>query len=205
MSSAEHARDRERSGGRRRSIRVAAVAGVLLALVSVLSAGCGVPIDDEPRAIGRSTIDAESEAERQTPTTSDSPGARQVLAYFMRNEELAPVEFSVDGEPSLADALTFATSEPPEGYNTSIPLGTSILSAEIVDDVATIDLTPEINDISGQSQKQAYAQLVFTAFAHRDLDAVRFEVDGKAVDTPTDNGNRESVTKADYVDLRPAA
>jgi spore germination protein GerM len=183
----------------------AACSAAILALAVGLGA-CGVPIDESPRAIGRSTIDAETEVERQTPTTSDSPHARKVTAYFLRNEKLVPVEFSVDGSPSLADALTFATSEPPDdSYNTSIPAGTSILSVEVVDGVATINLTPEINDISGQAQKLAYAQLVFTAFSFRQLDAVRFEVDGKAVDTPTDNGNRESVTRADYVNLRPAS
>lgn len=186
-----------------RQLRSAALTAAVL--VSATVAACGVPIDDDPRAIGRSTIDAGTAPERQTPTTSDSPGARQVSAYFLRNEGLVSVDFPVDGSPSLADALTFATTEPPDGYNTSVPVGTSILSAEVVDRVATINLTPEINDISGQAQKLAYAQLVFTAFAFRNFDAVRFEVDGKAVDTPTDNGNRESVTKDDFVDLRPPA
>lgn len=188
---------------RRRRAVAATVAGALIAAITAISA-CGVPIDDEPRAIGRTTIDPDSDAARQTPTTSDSPGARQVSVYFMRQEALVAVDFPVDGIPSIDDALTFATGEPPAGYNTSIPSGTSILSVEVESSVATIDLTGDINDVSGQTQKQAYAQLVFTAFAFRDLDAVRFEVDGKAVDAPTDNGNRESVTVDDYDDLRPA-
>lgn len=184
-----------------RAVRSLALA--LAVFTSTAAVACGVPVDDEPRAIVRSTIATESDAERQTPTTSDSPGARQVTAYLVRDGALVPVEFPVDGSATIVDALTFATAEPPAPYNTSIPSGTSILSAEVVDGVATINLTSDINDISGQTQKQAYAQLVFTAFAFRDLDAVRFEVDGKAVDAPTDNGNRESVTVLDYQNMRP--
>jgi hypothetical protein len=187
----------------RRTPTLAACLLALGLLAGLSAAACGVPIDDEPRAIGRSTVDPESDEARQTPTTSNSPGAREVAAYFMRNESLEPVEFPVDGSPTIADALAFATSAPPAGFNTSIPSGTAILSAEVADRVATIDLTADINDISGQGQKQAYAQLVFTAFAYRDLEAVRFLVDGKAVDAPTDNGNREFVTRFDYENLRP--
>lgn len=196
-----------RNTPRARTVRPLALAVVLAlaVLAPALAAGCGVPVDDQPRAIVRSTIATESDAERQTPTTSNSPGARQVTAYFLQDGALAPVLFPVDGGATIVDALSFATAEPPPGYNTSIPSGTAILSVEVDEQVATINLTSDINDISGPSQKQAYAQLVFTAFSFRDLDAVRFEVEGKAVDAPTDNGNLASVTVADYKGLRPEA
>lgn len=176
---------------------------LLASVLAVISLGCGVPIDDDPRAITRTTLDPALDAARQTPTTSDSPGARQVVAYFMRNENLEAATFPVDGRPTLADALDFATGDAPTGLTTSIPSGTSIRSVEVDESVARIDLTTEINDVSGQPQKQAYAQLVFTAFAFHDLTEVQFMVDGKAVDAPTDNGNRPSVTQYDYEELRP--
>jgi len=180
---------------------VLSIVGAVLTLLALAS--CGVPIDDDPRAIGRSTISSDTEELRQTPTTSDSPGARQVSVYFMRNESIASVSFPVDGLPTLAEVLAFTVGEPPDGYNTAIPSGTAILSAEVSDDVAAIDVTPDINNISGQAQKQAYAQLAFTAFSFADVDTIRFSVGGNPVDAPTDNGNRESVRPGDYDDLRP--
>lgn len=186
--------------GRPARLTLAALLAVVLAALAI---GCGVPIDDHPRAITRTTLDPALDTARQTPTTSDSPGARQVVAYFMRNENLESATFPVDGRPTLADALDFAAGEAPTGLTTSIPSGTSILSVDVTEGVAVIDLSAEINDVSGQTQKQAYAQLVFTAFAFHDLTEVRFMVDGKAVDAPTDNGNRASVTQYDYEELRP--
>lgn len=176
---------------------------LLVAMAAVGVAGCGVPIDSEPRAITRTTLDPDLGTPRQTPTTSDSPAAAQVTAYFMRNDNLQGWQFRVDGEPTLEEALAFATGDAPPGLTTSIPSGTAVRSAAVEDQIAVIDLTSDINDVSGQAQKQAYAQLVFTAFAHDDLAEVRFMVDGRAVDAPTDNGNRAAVTQYDYDDLRP--
>ena len=188
------------------TLRPTRFAGALLALVVVAAAatvGCGVPIDSDPRAISRTTIDPDGDNARQTPTTSNSPSAREVSAYFMRGENLEARKFPVDGRPTLEDALAFAVGEPPGGLTTSIPSGTSILTVSVDGVGAVIDLTGDINDISGQTQKQAYAQLAFTTFAFGAVTEVRFMVDGKAVDAPTDNGNRAAVTQFDYTELRP--
>jgi hypothetical protein len=168
-------------------------------------AGCGVPIDDGPRAISRTTVDPSVDDSRVTPTTSDRPGAVEVTAYFIGDQRLVGVAFPVDDEPGLRDALAFALGEPPRQLTTALPSGTQILSAEVVDAVAVIDLTSEINDISGQSQKQAYAQLAFTAFTFADVVRVQFLVDGEPVDAPTDDGNKAVVTPDDFSELRPTA
>lgn len=188
----------------------AGIAGLALVVAAtLLAAGCGVPLDSSPRAITRTTLAPGNDTGRETPTTSASPGARRVSAYFIRGEALEQQQFPVDGVPTLSDALSFVFADPPEGLTTSIPSGTRLLSAKVVGHVATIDLTSEINDISGQAQKQAYAQVVFTAFTFLNdpataprpevtVNEVRFLVDGKPVDAPTDNGNRASVTAYDY-------
>ena len=68
---------------------------------------------------------------------------------------------------------------------------------------ATVAISRAINDISGQTQKQAYAQLAFTTFDFTTVGQVRFQVEGKNVDAPTDNGNKAVVTAEDYPALRP--
>ena len=173
------------------------------AVVMVALVGCGVPIDSSPRAITRTTLDPDVYEQRETPTTVASPGARQVSAYFMRDETLERVRLPVERQLDLAEVLAFTTGEAPDGLSTKVPTGTGVLSAEIDGSVATIDLTTEINDIGGPDQKQAYAQLVFTALAYANIAEVRFMVEGKPVDAPTDNGNRASITENDYDDLHP--
>lgn len=181
-----------------------AAAGVV-ALSALVAAGCGVPIDEGPRAISRTTVDPSVDDSRVTPTTSDRPGAVEVTAYFIGDQRLVGVEFPVDEDPTLHDALAFTLGEPPRELTTALPSGTQVLSAGVSDAVAVIDLTSAINDISGQSQKQAYAQLAFTAFTFADVVRVQFLVDGEAVDAPTDNGNKAVVTPADFSELRPTS
>lgn len=191
---------------RRRPAGAAVAAVVALStLVTLAAAGCGVPIDQGPRAISRTTVDPRVDDSRVTPTTSDRPGAVEVTAFFIGDQRLVGVDFPVDDEPTLHDALAFTLGEPPRELTTALPSGTQILSAEVTDAVAVIDLTSAINDISGQSQKQAYAQLAFTAFTFADVVRVQFLVDGEAVDAPTDNGNKAVVTPADFSALRPTS
>lgn len=183
--------------------RAAVAAAGVVALSALVAGGCGVPIDDGPRAISRTTVDPSVDDSRVTPTTSDRPGAVEVTAFFIGDQRLVGVEFPVDDDPTLHDALAFTLGEPPRELTTALPSGTQVLSAGVSDAVAVIDLTSAINDISGQSQKQAYAQLAFTAFTFADVVRVRFLVDGEAVDAPTDNGNKAVVTPADFSELRP--
>jgi len=166
-------------------------------LVAIVTAGCGVPLDSSPRAIPTTTSTTPT-TDSTAPTTGGSPGARTVSAYFLNDDTLERVLYPVDDEPTLADALTFVLGDPPQSLTTSIPSGTRLLSSKITGRVASVNLTSEINDISGQPQKQAYAQMAFTALALPTVTAVRFMVDGKEVDAPTDNGNRGVVTGADY-------
>ena len=70
--------------------------------------------------------------------------------------------------------------------------------AMVADGLATIDLSSEIDDIGGPAQKKAFAQIVFTALGFDEVERVRFLVDGKPVDAPTDDGNLAEVTADDY-------
>lgn len=172
--------------------------------VTVGAGSCGVPIDEAPRAISRTTLDPAIDDSRVTPTTSDRPGAAHVTAYFVGSQRLEGHDFAVEGQATLEAALAFTLGEAPEGLTTALPTGTRILSTTVESGVATLDLSAEINDVSGQSQKQAYAQLAFTTFTTAGVAQVRFLVTGKPVDAPTDNGNKSVVTPSDFTQLRPA-
>ena len=64
--------------------------------------------------------------------------------------------------------------------------------------MATIDLTSEINDVTGPAQKEAFAQIVFTALAFEEVQQVRFLIDNEVIDAPTDDGNLALISAENY-------
>ena len=76
----------------RRSATLAAIVGSLLL---VLATGCGVPLDESPRAISRSTTPPEA-----TPTTSGSPSAATVNVDVTRRLKVQG-EVGADGRTSV--------------------------------------------------------------------------------------------------------
>ena len=170
-------------------------ATVALALAAIV-AGCGIPVDDSPRAISRTTASPET----AVPTTLSGTESEQVSVYFLRGESLERQTRDVDQEPTLGQAIGFVLEPPPEGsdLSTAVPPGTRLLGVEVDDQVATIDLTSEINDVTALLQKRAFAQIVFTALAWEGVEAVRFEVEGEPTDAPTDDGDLAVVNADDF-------
>lgn len=181
-----------------RPVALAAAVGALVIAGAVGLVACGVPLDDQPRAITQTTPATVA----ATPTTAASTDAQEVSVYFLRGERLERVGYPVTGEPTLRKALDFVLSpldkDADPALHTAIPPGTQLNNVEVTDGVATIDLTSEINDVKDQTQKQAFAQIVFTTLSFEGAKEVRFLVDGDPVDAPTDDGNLPTVTADDY-------
>ncbi len=175
----------------------AAGAAALAVAVAVAAASCGVPLDEEPRAITRTTLAPES-----TPTTIASAEGPSVSVYFLEGDRLQAQQYTVKDGPTLGQAIGLALQSPAKGspasLRTAVPPNTELRSAEVDAGTARIDLTGEINDVSGQTQKEAFAQLVFTALSIPGVRQVRFRIDGKDVDAPTDDGNQTLVSAKDY-------
>ncbi len=157
---------------------------------------CGVPLDDAPRAISRTTTTLPSQT---TVPLSEAAGAPKVRLYFLNDGRLAPTSVAVETDPDLAKAIGLVlVTKPDAPLQTRIPPGTSLLELRVEGSVASIDLSDAIEDISGPTQKEAYAQIVFTALKFAQITSVQFRVQGKQVDAPTDNGNLAVVSAADY-------
>lgn len=175
------------------------VAAVLLFAV-LITAGCGVPIDNQARAVNRATTTTST-----TSTTPDSPST--FVSVFFVDEKgketqpggLVPHLVAVADEPTVREALTvlFTTEVPPQ-LKTKIPKGTQVISVDASGSQVAVDITSEINDVKGDSQKAAYAQMVFTVLAFDEFSSVRFLIEGNPVEAPTDGPNRERVTALDY-------
>lgn len=179
----------------RSTTRAALVAGAITVLASGL-AGCGVPLDSEPRAINPVE---ETTRPETTPTTSASPAATELNVYFLRDDRLVAEPKPVEGDATVGDALRFLLSGPESSaLQTRIPPSTELRSVSITEGEATIDLTDEISGVSGQPGKEAFAQMVFTALEFPEVASVRFQVEGEAVVAPTDDGNLDVVSASNY-------
>jgi len=173
-------------------MRPATVLATATLCLALLVTGCGVPLDDGPRAIDRSTT---SQTTLVSPAVSDG---ENLSIYFFRDERLEDQQVPADRDPTVDDAIKAVLGEPDPPLTTLIPTGTELLGFELDGQTAVIDLSEDIQGFTGPEQKGAYAQLVFTALATGEATSVQFKVSGEAVKAPTDNGNRESVVAADY-------
>ncbi len=165
--------------------------------LGAVGGACGVPIDQEPRAITPATRPVET-----SPTTTGSPTAPQVDVYFLDDDRLVARRFPAD---TIAAALGLTLASPDgDTAKTRIPPGTLLLDVVVTAGTATIDVSDPIMDIGGEPQKQAFAQLAFTAFAYPGVDRVRFKVAGADIEVPTDRGAQAEITAEDYdPPLRP--
>lgn len=192
----------------RRRRHAAGCLAVLLLTVAT-AAGCGLPTDENAQP-----IDPEDLPETLRPgftatttTTVPAPLTESRPVYLLTNPQdiertiVVEVERQVDRNATLADVLASLfgeatlAGESDAGYFNTLELF-EILSATVVDGVATIDivhLSPEGEDSapSADELRFAAAQLVFTATATEGVDGVRILLDGEEVSVPTSDADAE--------------
>jgi spore germination protein GerM len=177
----------------------------LLAVAAVAGLGaCGIPMDDQPREI----TDREVRQLVQPTTTTTEPApdgavTHTVSYFFVRDGALAEVDAEVDTQPTIGEAVELLLDGPSErqagdGLTTSVPQGTELLAARQRGGVVTLNLSSDMRNIGSTSEKEAYAQLAYTALGANGANRIHFEIDGKRVAPPTDRGNIETVTAGSY-------
>jgi spore germination protein GerM len=191
----------------RKRLRSAALAAVVLGAV-----GCGIPTDDEPRAISSESV-PDDVVDDTTESTASQP-AINVPIYLVRSPEdprLVDVERSVQaGSPAagadpaaVLEALLTATPNPQEqadGITNLVPQDTRLASQpELARGTLVVDLTSEIfDDVEGENQRAAFGQIVCTANALEGVNFVRFLVEGEPTGVQADSGATDGpVTCAD--------
>ncbi len=130
--------------------------------------------------------------------------------FLLRNGRLVAVARQVVGSNVAAEALRslLAGPSPSEiagGTTSAIPPGTHMLSLDVSGRIATVDLSTEFGSLGGDPQTDAVAQIVFTATESPLVTAVRFAIDGTAVEVPDGTGSLSSLprTRRDYRELAP--
>ena len=183
---------------------LAVVASLLL-----VAAACGNddedPADTTPPATDPTTTET-TEAETTT-TTEDDVEITEVSVYFFSGEELkVGYGREVEGLGTAAGALEELLAGPNAddealGLHTEIPEGTELLGVNIVDNVATVDLSGDFETGGGTlSMSARLAQVVYTTSQFPSVEEVFIHLDGEPVEAFSGEGILigDGLTRADF-------
>ena len=113
--------------------------------------------------------------------------------------------------PDLASVLGALVLGPTDveaaaGLQTALSPQTTILGANIVGHIATVNLGGTFGQLVGPPQIQAVAQIVFTACALPGVTGVTFELSGLPVEVPVASGAQVPVAStSQFAALRPVS
>jgi spore germination protein GerM len=193
-----------------------------LAVVTLGVVGCGIPTDDNPRAISSESV-PDAAVDDTTEATASEPtvAAPIYLVQSPDDPRLVPVGRRVPaGSPgagpdpaAVLETLLTATANPQEqaeGITNLIPEDTRLASQpELARGTLVVDLTDEIFKIEGENQRAAFGQIVCTANALEGVSLVRLLVQGEPTGVQADSGATDGPVSCadDYARLlaEPAA
>lgn len=174
---------------------------VVLATGLSTAAACGVTTQDEP-------VPLEVDLTRRPGVASPRVGDQRLTIYLVLGTRLVAVErFGAD--TSLENALAFLSrgAQPMEserGITTALPPQELVPGPVDGSRTLVLAVSSEFTSLSGDSQKLATAQLVWTATEEEDLTGVRFQLEGRDIEVPTDDGLQEgAVDRSDYDSVAP--
>ncbi|MEV0002708.1 GerMN domain-containing protein [Micromonospora sp. NPDC050980] len=188
---------RRPTGARRRRRLVPALLAV------VLLAGCGVPVDDEPRLV-REPPGRFPTTPAGTPT-ADPDGRAGEPFCFVRDGGLAVVKRRVDGLPGVDAHLQHLLAGPDSaerrsGLATALPGTVAVAGATLAGSVATVDVREAGQDVGRNDEVLAFGQIVCSLTQRPDVDSVAFRRDGQPLEVPRADGSVSALplTAADY-------
>ncbi|MBN2623538.1 MAG: GerMN domain-containing protein [Acidimicrobiales bacterium] len=173
----------------------------LTLLVAALAVGCGIPADEEPRAVSDQTVP--EELARPTDPVEEGRSMRATLFFTRYVDERSGVlvrterDVATGGAGSAPPTLVLEAllegvvdgGEQDEGIVTRIPANTVLANPPELDGgILTIDLSAAIRGVMGDGAKLAYGQMVCTATELAEVEAVLFTVEGDPVWPPTGDG-----------------
>jgi hypothetical protein len=176
-------------------------------LLVLLACACGVPQDEQPRALERGQAPFRVfESEVAAPPQ----GELQAELWFVRGDQPVPVERPLQAPGSPEQVLRQLLLGPTEqelaaGFSSALPTSLQLLDVTVQEGTAVVTL----EGLTEQVQVPAYAQLVATLDARPGVDGVRFRDRGGDVAVPRGDGTLVggAVSRLDYgvlLGLEPA-
>ena len=163
--------------------------------------------DPETTTTDPDTTTTETTDPETTTTEDEEVVTTAVSVYFFSGEELkVGYGREVEGLGTAAGALEELLAGPnPDdealGLHTEIPEGTELLGVNIVDDVATVDLSGEFETGGGTlSMSARLAQVVYTTSQFPSVEEVFIHLDGEPVEAFGGEGILigDGLTRADF-------
>jgi hypothetical protein len=120
----------------------------------------------------------------EPPATTEPAELVDVKAYFLLGERLVIDHRDVVPPGVMRGAIDALLDGPDDpGHATAVPDGTRLRGVNLVDGLATVDLTAEFESGGGSLHMLArVGQVVFTATQFDNVDAVEFWLDGEPID-----------------------
>lgn len=182
-----------------------------LVLLGVAMSGCAVGTDEAPRDIEQGTVvgrDPNDDAQ-----AAGGAGRIYLTVPGVSGEptRLRSVARDLGDDP---DAVVAALLAGPNGdeftdqLRTALPDGLQVITLQRrAGGIVDLDITDEIQQLSGDAQVLALAQIVYTMSELNGIEAVRISVDGESVQWPDGNGELTvgPLTVYDFPGLEPTA
>jgi spore germination protein GerM len=182
----------------------------LLAAALIVLAGCAPASTHGVHKVPDSAVPFGLMSDTGTSGATQPVRGPTTQVYLIHKGRLVAVARHVIGSNIPAEALRslLAGPSPAEiarGTTSEIPLGTHLLSLDVSGRIATVDLSIEFGSLGGDPQTEAVAQIVFTATESPLVTAVRFAINGTAIEVPDGTGSLSSIprTRGDYRALAP--
>lgn len=177
--------------------------GALAATFALAAAACGIPLDSEPRS-------APSTEATDTRTADATEGASRAFVWFVRGNELIPVQRDVQERSAgeLVNALLAGPSpgDTSRGLTSQIPPGTKATGVtQEAGGLAIVSLSGEFANVVGTGLTQAISQMVLTLTSLPDIERVGFVVAGSSIQaySPASRGDLALVGECDYQSFLP--
>jgi hypothetical protein len=170
-------------------------------VVVVLTAACGVPGEDRPRAVDPPPAPLTT-ATVATPTT-DPYGSVAEVVCLVRDDSLVPVVRRVAALPPAEDHLGQLVAGPTASERdaglTSAVTGSRVAGVALVDGEARVEIKGD-EDVARSDDVLAFGQVVCTLTTRPDVTRVVFRRDGRTVAVPRGDGSLSDapLTASDY-------
>lgn len=169
--------------------RTIAAAVTAIAVVWGVSA-CGVPVEDEARALPSQAGRAQPSA---TPEPAETGPVTQNL-FLVKAGTLVAVQRKVLAEPTvgelMADLLAGPTDAEKDAGITSALLGSNVVAdVQVRDGVATVELSASLEGTGRNDDVFAFGQIVCTLAARPGVTWVMFTRGGQLIEVPRGDGS----------------
>lgn len=172
-------------------------------LTALSMTACGIPNDDEPRALSPQDVPFASPG---TSAVADPDGEGRVALYFVRDDRVVLTTRRVERSMPTHELVELlfagpAREERASGLISVIPSTLSVDDVAIDDGTAVITLTGPDSEIR-RLQPLAYAQIVATLTPNR-VTGVRFRRGGAFLQVPRADGSLTDapLTRGSYAQL----